>query len=30
MYLTDGAIVDAWDDRFTAWLAAVNLSLIHI
>ena len=24
MYLTDGAIVDAWDDRFTAWLAAVN------
>ena len=24
MYLTDGAIVDAWNDRFTAWLAAVN------
>ena len=23
-YLTDGAIVDAWDDRFTPWLAAVN------
>ena len=24
MYLTDGTIVDAWNDRFTAWLAAVN------
>ena len=24
MYLTDSAIVDAWNDRFTAWLAAVN------
>ena len=24
MYLTDDAIVDAWNDRFTAWLAAVN------
>ena len=24
MYLTDGTIVDAWNDRFTAWLAAVT------